>query len=873
MALPPNNNDLQRAKVRELNKIASFDVLIRSGSFANSSRDNVIPPIASVTPTPQATATSQITTTPTVTPTITLTRTQNQTPTPTPTIQFLSVASIDAILTTGSTNSAYNTYYGKVNNPNFFFDPTVTLAFINNTQDVAIYFDAQDLNNWVVYDLNQDNAVGENIAGNSNQLPITNWSSVINAPVSAGFTNFVISSVAPTPTPTITITPSQTPTNTPTISITPSITPTITITPSITPTITYMPPALIVTAISGVSANFFNYLGLTGTYLRYGFDYPGMFFKYGSRQSSYCDILWYGENDFYTGSLPGYLILAQYDDADPEIPITYFWGAAFSYYPSNSSYPPEPLYRDLPPSGRYFPLSAPNDTGTNDYLLQDLSLCLNVAYNYTPLTPTPTPTVTPTISLTPTITPSITPTISITPSITPTISITPSITPTISITPTVTPTRAPSTTIYVSGDAEFFADYSRMPGTSAFVMYTDGTLFNSKPFYSYVGAFRDNISMYWASTRWVLAYNSSFFITNNTDSYYPPFKESYDDANGWSVFPLNSAAFGANPGTLSSIRITNYLLFPTPTPTPTKTSGFTQQTLYQAYAVPLTFTNTGLSFNIQQVGSSNPTLTAYRGQNYDLITTYLSSAHPLALRLASGNTSSVPGTYNNDPTTGLTNGGVIMFTPNGDTPDQIIYQCAIHSSMSGLIVVKNRPYSRYDIPTPLPTSTPTVTPTPSITPTITLTPSVTPTATRTPTITPTISPTIGSISTGVKTINVFYTNGVSVSTVPAGYWRSDGQVDSTLYTSVCTQNIFTSIPGVYLVFAPNLSPLSGSDRWCFIQDTGTSEYPRAMFDSFDSTHIPSTTGWRFINYPGAQGSQADFNTLRISLCSVTGIPY
>jgi hypothetical protein len=403
-------------------------------------------------------------------------------------------------------------------------------------------------------------------------------------------------------------------------------------------------------------------------------------------------------------------------------------------------------------------------------------------------------------------------------------------------------------------------------------MFTDGALFNSKPYYSYVGIFRDIIQMYWTgSNRWVLDYQGSYFLTNSTNSYYPPFKDTYADANGWTVFPLNSAFFGANPGTLSSLRISNYLLFPTPTPTPSKTPGFTAQTLFQAYSIPLTFTNTGLSYNVQQIGSSNPTLTAYRGQNYDFITTYLSSAHPLALRLASGDTSPVSGTYNNYPSTGLSDGGVIMFTPDSNTPNEIIYQCAIHSSMSGRIIVKNRLYSRYDLPTPTPTPSLTPAETPPVTPSITPTKTVTPTVSRTPTITPTISPTIGSISDGVKSINVFYTNGVSISTVPAGYWRTyDG---NTLYTSVCSQNIYRDIPGVYLIFAPNLSPLSGADRWCFVQDNGVTEYPRAMFDSFDSTHIPSTTGWRFINYPGAKGSQADFNTLKISLCSVTGTPY
>jgi len=225
MALPPNNNDLQRAKIRELYKVASINHLIKTGSFANGSRDNIVPPEISPSPTPQIT----------VTPSNTPTRTQNQTPTPTPTIQFLSVASINAIQTTGSTNSKYNTYYGKVNNPNFFFDPTITLAFVNITENVAIYFDGLDLNSWVVFDIDQEQSVASNATGNRNNLPISNWSTIVDVPISAGFTNFIISSIVPTPTPTttpsVTITPTKTITPTITLTVTPSVTPTLTPTP------------------------------------------------------------------------------------------------------------------------------------------------------------------------------------------------------------------------------------------------------------------------------------------------------------------------------------------------------------------------------------------------------------------------------------------------------------------------------------------------------------------------------------------------------------------------------------------------------------------------------------------------------------------
>jgi len=88
MAFPPNNNDLQRAKIRELSKVASFASIINSGSFANGSRDNVVPPLPSTTPTPQATVTPSVS--PTKTPTGTPTGTP-ATPTPTPTVQGLVV--------------------------------------------------------------------------------------------------------------------------------------------------------------------------------------------------------------------------------------------------------------------------------------------------------------------------------------------------------------------------------------------------------------------------------------------------------------------------------------------------------------------------------------------------------------------------------------------------------------------------------------------------------------------------------------------------------------------------------------------------------------------------------------------------------------
>ena len=100
MPNPPNNNDLQRERVRFLNQSLSLSHVIKRGSVANSSRDNVLPantpiiPISpTLTPTNTQTPTQTITTTPTITPTETvtitptpsITQTITSTVTPTPT--------------------------------------------------------------------------------------------------------------------------------------------------------------------------------------------------------------------------------------------------------------------------------------------------------------------------------------------------------------------------------------------------------------------------------------------------------------------------------------------------------------------------------------------------------------------------------------------------------------------------------------------------------------------------------------------------------------------------------------------------------------------------------------------------------------------
>jgi hypothetical protein len=110
MAIPPNNNDLQRERNKFLVNSLSFNSIIKRGSVANGSRDNVIPastpsiPISpSITPTntltPSPTLTPTISLTPTLTPTITLTPTVTPTVSITPTISLTPSVTVTATLT------------------------------------------------------------------------------------------------------------------------------------------------------------------------------------------------------------------------------------------------------------------------------------------------------------------------------------------------------------------------------------------------------------------------------------------------------------------------------------------------------------------------------------------------------------------------------------------------------------------------------------------------------------------------------------------------------------------------------------------------------------------------------------------------------
>jgi len=110
------------------------------------------------------------------------------------------------------------------------------------------------------------------------------------------------------------------------------------------------------------------------------------------------------------------------------------------------------------------------------------------------------------------------------------------------------------------------------------------------------------------------------------------------------------------------------------------------QQVFVSHSIPITITTSGFSYNLYQIGTNNPSLSCYRGTNYDFIVN--TSSHPFALRASSGDTSTtIEGAYNNNPLNGKANGEVIMFTPNASTPSTLVYQCVLHPSMIGTITI------------------------------------------------------------------------------------------------------------------------------------------------------------------------------------------
>lgn len=325
------------------------------------------------------------------------------------------------------------------------------------------------------------------------------------------------------------------------------------------------------------------------------------------------------------------------------------------------------------------------------------------------VTPTPTPTRTPVITTTPTTTPTKTPLSSPTPTTT--------TTPTTTRTPTPTPTRAPALTptpiawqsCFMLSGADLI--YPLLGFDGFYIMDA-----NDKP-YGYIKSGNSSYRILYeeGSEGWVFyngSYAQGFVAYASLNNYVPPLSNIWLDIdNNFEPAPqvliYNYGVGCSTPTpTPTATRTPTPTLSATPpsvTPTPTATQQVTPtvtqtptvtpsrpapfNALYSASSIPLEITNTGISYNISQIGTGNPSLTCFRGTNYDFI--ILTPSHPFALRISPGNTFvSVSGTYNNNVVSGITSGRV-MFTPDIATPNTIVYQCTIHSAMSGTISIRN----------------------------------------------------------------------------------------------------------------------------------------------------------------------------------------
>lgn len=101
------------------------------------------------------------------------------------------------------------------------------------------------------------------------------------------------------------------------------------------------------------------------------------------------------------------------------------------------------------------------------------------------------------------------------------------------------------------------------------------------------------------------------------------------------------------------------------------------------------FQNAGFNYSVDGYGGTFPALTVVRGQLYYFDFTNVSSSHPIALRLSSGNTTAVPGTTGNNASAGVYGNGtvstIVTYQVPYDAPSTIYYQCVYHSGMIGTI--------------------------------------------------------------------------------------------------------------------------------------------------------------------------------------------
>jgi hypothetical protein len=443
MPNPPNNNDLQREKLRFLNNSLSLQQVIKQGSIANNSRDNVIPPNIPSTPPPTPSVTPTISVTPTETPPISPTPTVTYTPTATitPTISITPTITPTITITPSVTpNYSYITLQpltanGQdiyINNLNYydasqnldsrFYNGLYRITYFNTGNSTLIekyQFDVEYASNfsglcattffnWVFNGSIQGNNYpifkSPDNLGNASLIPFSGYQ-----PVYGLFNNNAITGVKVYPDYKFS---------------------------SIFARTTAV-SAVIVRGLTGTAFN--NVLSTVNGMVLNREIYYGSIIRYTGVNYFYNVVLSYSTNIFNDN----FWLLEIFPLEDYNLFIIGFSGAT-TFNSSQLPFSGLRMMGDYLADETNFRILSSQINQPNLQLLN-----ANELFQIFP-TPTPTPTititpsVTPTISLTPTITRTPTVTPSITPSITPTISITPSVTPTISITPTITITVTPT---------------------------------------------------------------------------------------------------------------------------------------------------------------------------------------------------------------------------------------------------------------------------------------------------------------------------------------------------------------------------------------------------------------------------------------------
>jgi len=592
MPNPPNNNDLQREKVRFLNNSLSLQRVIKQGSIANSSRDNVVPPAipstppptASITPTPSVTNTvtptvSQtptqtstvtptltITSTPTVTPTVTNTPTISITPTITPTITVTPSVTPDYsmfplipltlnqdILVSGFPDWNYQSPYGITTNFKYIINGLYRVTNLNQYEEIQDFYTTEIFK--------YQNIVGDTYlqakSALFDSLPHTftmfnsyidpegiaaltpyDYGDMYNIPAS-GLDNLLTSAWAPR-------------SYLQKIKLFNNFNTFVTTNKEVS--------TLMIRGLTGVEFNSIND-PVNGAILTRRIDFPGEYlWNFTSPYEYpyidlYYDTISYPVNCWVLTIVNNTyeIVLTSNSLNFASLPLSSgVWRTASGFYnPLLSSVTVQPAVQFL------------DATGLEGFI--------------PPITPTPTitvtPSITPTISLTPTITPTITQTPSITPTITPSISQTPTITPTITVTPTVSRSFDPNA-IY----------------TGIFSLYVSGTsgTYPYDPSYELSGSFRfisgstylkDNSGEYgfylhFSPNIWPEEISAwEFYATSDSGDFqraYYPWSDSsiIPNTTGW----LKGAyGFGIQED-YDYMVISKGIITPTPTPTPTVTS-------------------------------------------------------------------------------------------------------------------------------------------------------------------------------------------------------------------------------------------------------------------------------------------------------------